>query len=103
LLSVSKVKAPLLIMHGENDPQVPPFESVQFTRALKENNKVFYYFTYPGELHGFTQREHRLDAWRKQLAFLQKYIQPKYGLSSTSTDDVLFPATAKKTDHSTEN
>ncbi|HEX4164342.1 MAG TPA: S9 family peptidase [Bryobacteraceae bacterium] len=103
LLSVFKVKAPLLIMHGENDPQVPPFESVQFTRALKENNKVFYYFTYPGELHGFTQREHRLDAWRKQLAFLQKYIQPKYGLSSTSTDDVLFPATAKKTDHSTEN
>jgi len=89
LLDVEKIKTPLLIMHGENDPQVPPYESAQFTRALKQHGKTFYYFTYPGELHGFSQREHRLDAWRKQLVFLEKYTQPKYGLSSTSTDDLL--------------
>lgn len=88
LLEVDKIKTPLLVMHGENDPQVPPFESAQFTRALKEHGKVYYYFTYPGELHGFTQREHRLDAWKKQLAFLNKYINPKYGQSSTSLDDL---------------
>jgi dipeptidyl aminopeptidase/acylaminoacyl peptidase len=87
VLDVAKIHAPLLILHGENDPQVPPYESIQFTRALKENGKVFYYFTYPNELHGFTQREHRLDAWKKELAFLQKYLQPRYGLSSTSLDD----------------
>ncbi len=91
LLDVEKIKAPLLIMHGENDPQVPPYESAQFVRALKEHEKVYYYFTYPGELHGFSQREHRLDAWRKELAFLEKYIQPRYGLSSTSVDDLLVP------------
>lgn len=78
-------------MHGENDPQVPPYESAQFVRALKEHDKVFYYFTYPNELHGFSQRDHRLDAWRRQLAFLEKYIQPKYGQSSTSTEDLLAP------------
>jgi dipeptidyl aminopeptidase/acylaminoacyl peptidase len=89
LLKVDKITAPLLILHGENDPQVPPYESVQFVKALGERQKVYYYFTYPNELHGFSQREHRLDAWRKQLAFLQKYIQPKYGLSSTSTDALL--------------
>jgi dipeptidyl aminopeptidase/acylaminoacyl peptidase len=92
LLQIDKIKTPLLIMHGENDPQVPPYESVQFTRALKEHGKTYYYFTYPGELHGFAQREHRLDAWRKQLVFLEKYTQPKYGLSSTSTDDLLLEA-----------
>ncbi len=89
LLDVDKIQAPLLIMHGEQDPQVPPYESAQFVRALKERGKVYFYFTYPGEGHGFTQREHRLDAWKKQLAFLQKYLQPRYGLSSTSTDDFL--------------
>ena len=88
LLAVDKIKTPLLIMHGENDPQVPPFESAQFTRALKEHGKTYYYFTYPGELHGFTQRDHRLDAWKKQLAFLNKYINPRYGQSSTSLDDL---------------
>jgi dipeptidyl aminopeptidase/acylaminoacyl peptidase len=92
LLDVNKIKTPLLIMHGENDPQVPPYESAQFTRALKQHGKTYYYFTYPGELHGFSQRAHRLDAWRKQLVFLEKYTQPKYGLSSTSTDDLLLEA-----------
>lgn len=89
LLKVDKIRTPLLILHGENDPQVPPFESVQFTKALAAQHKVYYYFTYPNELHGFSQRDHRLDAWRKQLAFLEKYIQPQFGLSSTSTDALL--------------
>ncbi len=89
LAHVDKIHTPLLILHGENDPQVPPFESAQFVKALGTQHKVYYYFTYPNELHGFSQRDHRLDAWRKQLAFLQKYIQPEYGLSSTSTDSLL--------------
>ncbi len=95
LLDVDKIKTPLLIMHGENDPQVPPFESAQFTRALKEHGKIYYYFTYPNELHGFSQRDHRLDAWKKQLAFLSKYINPKYGQSSTSLDELTLEPAAK--------
>jgi len=96
LARVADIQTPLLILHGENDPQVPPYESIQFTRALKEHNKIFYYYTYPGELHGFTQREHRLDAWRKESAFLEKYIQPRFGQSSTSVDDLgeLIPSSA---------
>jgi dipeptidyl aminopeptidase/acylaminoacyl peptidase len=92
LADVDKIKAPVLVMHGENDPQVPPYESAQFTRALKAAGKTYYYFTYPNELHGFSQRDHRLDAWRRQLAFLEKYINPKFGVSSTSTEDLLAPA-----------
>jgi dipeptidyl aminopeptidase/acylaminoacyl peptidase len=91
LLAIDKIRTPLLIMHGENDPQVPPYESAQFVKALKEHGKVYYYFTYPNELHGFSQREHRLDAWRRQLAFMEKYINPRYGVSSTSTEDLLGP------------
>ncbi|MFL6446865.1 MAG: LpqB family beta-propeller domain-containing protein [Bryobacteraceae bacterium] len=89
LLKVKSIQTPLLVLHGENDPQVPPYESAQFVKALKQNNKIFYYFTYPNELHGFSQREHRLDAWTKELAFLEKYINPKYGTSNSSVDDLL--------------
>jgi dipeptidyl aminopeptidase/acylaminoacyl peptidase len=95
LLQIDKIKTPLLVMHGENDPQVPPYESAQFVRALKEHNKVVYYFTYPNEQHGFSQRDHRLDAWRRQLAFLEKYINPRSGASSTSIDDLLAPPVAR--------
>ncbi len=97
LLQIDKIKTPLLVMHGENDPQVPPYESAQFVRALKEHNKVVYYFTYPNELHGFTQREHRLDAWRRQLAFLEKYVNPRTGVSSTSIEDLLAPPAPRTT------
>lgn len=74
LADVGRIQTPLLILHGEQDPQVPPQESQEFVAALKQAGKTYAYFTYPGEGHGFTQREHRLDAWRKQLAFLQQYL-----------------------------
>jgi dipeptidyl aminopeptidase/acylaminoacyl peptidase len=89
LADVARIRTPLLIMHGEDDPQVPPYESAQFVNALKRAGKIYAYFTYPNEGHGFSQREHRLDAWRKQLAFLNKYLQPEYGQSITSTDEVI--------------
>jgi dipeptidyl aminopeptidase/acylaminoacyl peptidase len=97
LLDVDKIKTPLLILHGENDPQVPPYQSALFVKALREHRKVFYYFTYPNELHGFSQREHRLDAWKKELTFLAKYLQPAFGASSTSTDDLLLTAPPRPT------
>jgi dipeptidyl aminopeptidase/acylaminoacyl peptidase len=98
LLQVDKVKTPLLVMHGENDPQVPPADSALFVKALREHHKTVFYFTYPGELHGFSQPAHRLDAWQKQLAFLQNYINPKYGTTTTSTEEVVFPGSDKQAD-----
>jgi dipeptidyl aminopeptidase/acylaminoacyl peptidase len=38
---VAKIDAPLLIMHGEEDPQVPPRESAQFVEALKAAGKPY--------------------------------------------------------------
>jgi dipeptidyl aminopeptidase/acylaminoacyl peptidase len=96
LLQVDKVKTPLLVMHGENDPQVPPADSAFFVKALREHHKTVFYFTYPGELHGFAQPEHRLDAWQKQLAFLQQYINPKFGTTTTSIEEVAFPGSDKQ-------
>ncbi|HEY0308433.1 MAG TPA: S9 family peptidase [Acidobacteriaceae bacterium] len=89
LADVPRITAPLLIMHGEDDPQVPPYESQEFTAALKKANKPYLYFTYPKELHGFAQKDHRLDAWRKQLAFLNYYLQPQSGRSITSTQEIV--------------
>jgi dipeptidyl aminopeptidase/acylaminoacyl peptidase len=95
LLQIDKIKTPLLVMHGDNDPQVPPANSAFFVKALKEHHKTVYYFTYPGELHGFAQSSHRLDAWEKQLAFLQHYTNPKFGTTSTSTEEVVFPGVSE--------
>jgi dipeptidyl aminopeptidase/acylaminoacyl peptidase len=76
LLEVTQIKTPLLILHGEEDPQVPPQESQEFVAALKQDGKVYSYVTYPGEGHGFQQPDHRRDAMERELAFLNKYLQP---------------------------
>jgi len=76
LPDVDKIKTPLLILHGEEDPQVPPQESQAFAAALKKAGKTFSYFTYPGEGHGISQPDHRRDATEKEIAFLNKYLKP---------------------------
>lgn len=75
LPDVDRIRTPLLIMHGEEDPQVPPQESVEFVAALKKAGKTYSYITYPNEGHGFRSPEHRLDSMERELAFLQKYLQ----------------------------
>jgi dipeptidyl aminopeptidase/acylaminoacyl peptidase len=93
LPDVPKIKAPLLVLWGEEDPQVPPYESFQLITALKKNNKTFVYFSYPHEGHGFTQPEHQLDAYRKEDQFLRTYLLRPTGQSSTSTQE--FPLDQK--------
>jgi dipeptidyl aminopeptidase/acylaminoacyl peptidase len=75
LPDVDKIRTPLLIMHGEQDPQVPPQESQEFVAALKSAGKTYEYVTYPHEGHGFRQPDHLLDSYQRQLAFLQKYLR----------------------------
>ena len=91
LPDVGKIKTPLLVIHGQEDPQVPPYEAAQFVAALKKQGKVFSYYVYPGEGHGFSKPENRLDSWRKQEAFLRQYLFSPVGLSSTSTDALAVP------------
>jgi dipeptidyl aminopeptidase/acylaminoacyl peptidase len=76
LPDVDRIKTPLLIMHGEEDPQVPPQESIEFVAALKKAGKTYTYITYPKEGHGFRSPEHRLDSMQQELAFMQKYLHP---------------------------
>jgi dipeptidyl aminopeptidase/acylaminoacyl peptidase len=83
LPDVDKIQAQLLIMHGEEDPQVPPQESAQFVEALKRAGKTYTYVTYPHEGHGFQQSEHRLDAYKRQLEFLERYLKPETTIVDT--------------------
>ena len=75
LPDVARITTPILLMHGEEDPQVPPQESIEFAAALKQQGKVFIYKTYPHEGHGFRDREHRKDAHERELAFLRGYLR----------------------------
>jgi len=75
LPDIDKIKTPLLILHGEQDPQVPPQESAELAAALKKAGKTYIYITYPHEGHGFQQHDHRKDSYERQIAFLNQYLK----------------------------
>jgi dipeptidyl aminopeptidase/acylaminoacyl peptidase len=72
--AIGYLKAPLLMIHGANDPRVPLSEAEQMAEKLKSLGKQFQLLVYPDEGHGLEKLENRIDAYRKVVAFLDKHV-----------------------------
>jgi dipeptidyl aminopeptidase/acylaminoacyl peptidase len=72
---IHSVKAPLLILQGENDPRVPKEEAEQVFALLKKDGKTVDAHYYPNEGHGFAKRENQIDSIRRTVAWLDKYLK----------------------------
>ena len=75
--SLDRVKAPLLVLQGANDTNVPKAESDLVVEQLKKRGQPVEYVVYANEGHGFTHRENRLDAWRRSIDFLTRAMPPR--------------------------
>jgi dipeptidyl aminopeptidase/acylaminoacyl peptidase len=75
LTHASKIRAPLLVLQGENDPRVPRSEAEQVVTALREGGKPHEYHVYPGEGHGFRTTENRIDALRRALDWFDRHLR----------------------------
>jgi dipeptidyl aminopeptidase/acylaminoacyl peptidase len=71
---VENIRAPLLVIHGERDPRVPPNESTQLVAALQRLGKTYEYKTYPDEGHGFANPANALDALLRIEQFLDWHL-----------------------------
>jgi dipeptidyl aminopeptidase/acylaminoacyl peptidase len=70
LYHVDRVKAPLLVGQGANDPRVSIKHSDQIVRALRERKLAVTYVVYPDEGHGFSRPENDLDFLGRAEEFL---------------------------------
>jgi len=61
LLHAAKIKKPLLIGQGANDPRVKQAESDQIVKAMKEKGIPVTYVLFPDEGHGFARPENRMS------------------------------------------
>jgi dipeptidyl aminopeptidase/acylaminoacyl peptidase len=75
LTHASKIRAPLLVLQGENDPRVPRSEAEQVVKALSDGGKPHEYHVYPGEGHGFRTTENRIDALRRSLDWFEEHLR----------------------------
>jgi dipeptidyl aminopeptidase/acylaminoacyl peptidase len=72
---VDKIKCPMMVIHGANDPRVPIAEAEQIVAALKKRNVPVEYLRYEDEGHGLAKLKNRLDAYPKMAAFLDKHLK----------------------------
>jgi dipeptidyl aminopeptidase/acylaminoacyl peptidase len=71
---VERIKRPLLIGQGANDPRVKQSESDQIAKAMKEKNIPLIYVLFPDEGHGFARPENNLAFYAVAEAFLARYL-----------------------------
>jgi len=67
---VRYTRTPILVLHGDADPVVPVEQSRSFVDAVRAAGGNATLHVYEGEGHGFRQREHQLDEYRRVEEFL---------------------------------
>lgn len=69
------VKAPLLVLQGDNDPRVPKEEAEQVVELLKKDGKNVDAHYYPNEGHGFAKCENQIDSIRRTVDWFDKIFE----------------------------
>jgi dipeptidyl aminopeptidase/acylaminoacyl peptidase len=70
----SNVRTPVLILHGENDTNVPVSQAEFFHRALRRFGVEHEYVVYPRENHSIRERNHQLDVLRRTRAWFDRWL-----------------------------
>ncbi|MEO0162605.1 MAG: prolyl oligopeptidase family serine peptidase, partial [candidate division WOR-3 bacterium] len=80
LLSISpltnshKIKKPLFVVQGLNDPRVPVGEARQIVEAVRKNNVDVWFLLAEDEGHGFSKKPNRDYYQQAVVLFLEKYL-----------------------------
>ncbi|TQF02649.1 S9 family peptidase [Kitasatospora acidiphila] len=70
----SRIRTPVLILHGEEDTNVPLGQAVHLHRALRHFGVEHEFVVYPREGHGLHERAHQLDALRRIRAWYDRWL-----------------------------
>jgi dipeptidyl aminopeptidase/acylaminoacyl peptidase len=76
LKHVAAVHTPTMLMHGENDNDVPIAEAEQFFIALKDIGVETIFVRYPREGHGIAETKHFIDSIDRCIAWYEKHFPP---------------------------
>ncbi len=78
LNSADKIKAPLYVVQGANDPRVKKAESDQIVLKMRELGRQVEYMVAPDEGHGFAGLENRVAMFAAMEKFLAKHLKGRY-------------------------
>jgi dipeptidyl aminopeptidase/acylaminoacyl peptidase len=75
--NVEKIKTPLLVVQGANDPRVKQAESEQIVEALRKRGVSVQYILKQNEGHGFHNEENRIEFYEAMVKFLGEHVPVK--------------------------
>jgi dipeptidyl aminopeptidase/acylaminoacyl peptidase len=71
---VDKIRVPMLVVQGENDPRVPVTEAVQVVEALRAQAQPVWYMNALNEGHGYRKKENRDVYQQATVLFLRQHL-----------------------------
>ena len=74
LNNVSKIRAPLFVVQGKNDPRVPLSEAEQMVKAVREKGGICWYLMAKDEGHGFAKKRNIDFQFLSTLLFLKAHL-----------------------------
>jgi dipeptidyl aminopeptidase/acylaminoacyl peptidase len=78
LTHVDRIRIPLLIAQGANDPRVKQAESEQIVAVMREKGIDHEYLLFPDEGHGFAKPENRLRFYAAAERFLARHLGGRF-------------------------
>ena len=74
LTNATKIKAPLFIVHGANDPRVPLSEAEQIRETLKKQGTPVWWLVAKDEGHGFAKKRNQDYQFYATVMFVEEYL-----------------------------
>jgi dipeptidyl aminopeptidase/acylaminoacyl peptidase len=74
LNNVQKIKKPLFVVQGKNDPRVPASESEQMVAAVRKNGTPVWYLLAKDEGHGFAKKKNVDFQFYATIMFMQEHL-----------------------------
>ena len=72
--NIEKIRKPMFVIAGKNDPRVPVSESDQIVAALKKQGTPVWYLMARGEGHGFKKKQNQDFQFYAEILFLEKFL-----------------------------
>jgi dipeptidyl aminopeptidase/acylaminoacyl peptidase len=80
LNNVEKIRVPLLVVQGQNDPRVPVSESEQMVEALRARGQPVWYMNALNEGHGYRKKQNRDLYQQAVVMFFRRHLLPDEAL-----------------------
>jgi dipeptidyl aminopeptidase/acylaminoacyl peptidase len=93
LFNADKIKVPLMVLQGANDPRVLKVESDEIVAAARKNGVPVEYVVFPDEGHGFVKKENEIRGYSGILAFLDQHLKGERPLAADSAASISVPVT----------